>query len=127
MSDVRAVSPNGKATVVALITAAVGVAIQIAAGAPYPTVPPVFFILLIPAGLIATGRWWWAPIPAVLAGMFLTIGLFAAGETGRLVDPTSIADSFGLWMQMVALLAAMVSGALATKSNLRRRRSAIRD
>ena len=85
MSDVRAVSPAGKATVVALITSAVGVAIQIAAGAPYPTVPPVFFILLIPAGLIATGRWWWAPIPAVLAGMFLTIGLFAAGETGRLV------------------------------------------
>jgi hypothetical protein len=127
MSDVRAVSPAGKATVVALITAAVGVAIQIAAGAPYPTVPPVFFILLIPSGLIAMGRWWWAPIPAVLAGMFLTIGLFAAGEAGRLVDPTSVADSFGLWMQMVAVLAAMVSGALATRTNLRRRRSAIRD
>ena len=126
MSDVSAVSPAGKATAVALTTAAVGVAIQIAAGAPYPSVPPVFFILLIPAGLIATG-WWWAPIPAVLAGMFLTIGLFAAGETGRLVHPTSVADSFGLWLQMVAVLAAMVSGSLATKTNLRRRRSAIRD
>ena len=43
-----AVSPAGKTTVVALITAAVGVAIQIAAGASYPTVPPAFFILLIP-------------------------------------------------------------------------------
>ena len=127
MSDVRAVSPAGKATVVALITAAVGVAIQIAAGAPYPTVPPVFFILLIPSGLIAMGRWWWAPIPAVLGGMFLIIGLFAAGETGRLVHPTSVADSFGLWMQMVAVLAATASGALATRTNLRRRRSAIRD
>jgi hypothetical protein len=119
MSHAIAVSPAGKATVVALITAAVGVATQIAAGAPYPTVPPVFFILLIPSGLIAMGRWWWAPILAVLAGMFLTIGLFAAGETGRLVHPTSVADSFGLWMQMVAVLAA--------KTNLRRRRSAIRD
>jgi hypothetical protein len=120
MNHVRAASPAGKATVVALITAAVGVAIQIAAGAPYPTVPPVFFILLIPAGLIALGRWWWAPIFAVLAGVFLTIGLFAAGEAGRLVHPTSAADSFGLWMQMVAVLAATVSGALAVRTNLRR-------
>jgi hypothetical protein len=120
MSHVRAVSPAGKATVVALITAAVGVAIQIAAAAPYPTVPPVFFILLIPAGLIALGRWWWAPIFAVLAGVFLTIGLFASGEAGRLVDPTSVADSVGLWTQMVAVLAATVSGALAVRTNLRR-------
>jgi hypothetical protein len=59
--------------------------------------------------------------------MFLTVGLFAAGEAGRLVDPTSVTDSFGLWMQMLAVLAAMVSGALATKTNLRRQRSAIRD
>jgi len=41
-----------RATVVALATAAVGVVIQIAAGAPYPKIPPVFFILLTPALLI---------------------------------------------------------------------------
>ena len=66
--------PAGRATIVGLVIAAAGVAIQIAAGAPYPTVPPVFFILLIPAALIALGRWWWAPIFAVLAGVFLTSG-----------------------------------------------------
>ena len=124
MSHPRAMSPAGRATIVALVIAAAGVAIQIAAGAPYPTVPPVFFILLIPAGLIALGRWWWAPIFAVLAGVFLTIGLFAAGEAGRLVHPTSVVDSFGLWTQMVAVLVAAMSGALATRTNLRRRRSA---
>lgn len=127
MRHESAVSPAGKATVVALLIAAVGVAIQIAAGAPYPTVPPAFFILLIPAGLIVVGRWWWAPIPAVVAGLFLTFGLFAAGETGRLTHPTSFADSFGLWTQTVAVLSALLSGALATRANLRYRRSVTRD
>jgi|SRR5687767_7774108 hypothetical protein len=122
MSHESAVSPAGKTTVVALLIAAVGVAIQIAAGAPYPTVPPAFFILLIPAGLIGAGRWWWAPIFAVVAGLFLTFGLFAAGETGRLTHPKSFADSFGLWTQTVAVLVAILSGALATRTNLRHRR-----
>jgi hypothetical protein len=124
MSHAR-VSPAGKATVVALLTAAVGVVIQIAAGAPYPTVPPVFFILLVPAGLIAVGRWWWAPVSAVLAGLFLIIGLFAAGQTDRLIHPTSFADSFGLWTQMIAVLVAILSGTLAASANVRRRRSVI--
>jgi hypothetical protein len=123
MSHKSAVSPAGKATVVALLIAAVGVAIQIAAGAPYPTVPPAFFILLVPAGLIAAGRWWWAPILAVIAGLFLTFGLFAAGQTSRLTHPTSFADAFGLWTQAVAVLVAVLSGALATSTNLRHRRS----
>jgi hypothetical protein len=119
LSHKSAVSPAGKATVVAL--AAVGVAIQIAAGAPYPTVPPACSILLIPAGLISAGRWWWAPILAVVAGLFLTFGLFAAGETGRLTDPKSLADSFGLWTQTVAVLVTILSGSLATRTNLRHR------
>jgi hypothetical protein len=126
MSDESAVSPAGKATVLALLIAGVGVGLQIAAGAPYPTVPLVFFILLIPAGLISAGRWWWTPILAVVAGLFLTFGLFAAGETGRLADPTSFADSFGLWTQTVAVLVAILSGALATRTNLRHRWSVTR-
>ena len=126
MSSRRAVSPAGKAIVVTLLIAAVGVAIQIAAGAPYPTVPPAFFILLIPAGLIAAGRCWSAPILAVIAGLFLTFGLFAAGQTGRLTHPTSFADAFGLWTQTVAVLIAILSGALATSTNLRHRRSVTR-
>jgi hypothetical protein len=123
MSHKSAVSPVSKATVVALVIAAVGIAIQIAAGTPYPTVPPAFFILLIPAGLIGAGRWWWAPILAVVAWLFLTFGLFAAGQTGRLTHSTSFADSFGLWTQTIAVLVAILSGALATRTNLRHRRS----
>jgi hypothetical protein len=63
-----------------------------------------------------------ATIVAVVAGLFLTFGLFAAGATGRLTHPTSFADSFGLWTQTVAVLVAILSGALATRANLRHRR-----
>jgi hypothetical protein len=126
MSRQDAVPAAGKLTVVALLVAAVGVAIQIASGTPYPTIPPAFFILLIPAAFIGLGRWWWAPILAVLSGLFLTFGLFAAGETGRLTDPKSFADSFGLWTQTVAVLVATVGGVLATRTNVRRRSSVTR-
>jgi len=119
-------SPADKLTILALVVAAFGVAVQIAAGAPYPIVPPAFFILLIPAALIGFGRWWWPPVVAVLSGLFLTFGLFAAGQTGRLTNPTSLADSFGLWMQTLAVLVATVSGVLATRSHVRRRFSVAR-
>jgi hypothetical protein len=116
-----------KLTVGALVVAAVGVVIQIAAGAPYPAVPPVFFILLIPAVLIAFVRWRWLPLLAVLAGLFLTVGLFAAGQTSRLTNPASLVDSFGLWTQTLAVLVATVGGVFATRTNLRRQSSVTPD
>jgi len=106
-----------KLTVAALVVAAVGVVIQIAAGRPYPTVPPVFFILLIPAGVLAFGRWRWAPIPAILAGVFLTFGLFASGEAGRLFDQRNAGDSLGFWVQMLAVLVATPAAIVATAQN----------
>lgn len=126
MSQRLPLSPGGKRTVVALVVAAFGVALQIAAGAPYPTVPPAFFILLIPAALIGYVRWRWTPLLAVLPGLLLTFGLFAAGQIGRLTNPRSVADSFGLRMQTLAVLVATVGGVLATRSNVRRRSSVTR-
>jgi hypothetical protein len=114
-------SPAAKLTIVALVVAALGVGIQIASGHPYPNVPPAFFILLIPATVIGFARWWWAPILAVVSGLFLTFGLFASGATGRLTNPTSFGDSFGLWTQTLAVLVAIIGGVLATRSNVRHR------
>ncbi|WP_018617231.1 hypothetical protein [Segetibacter koreensis] len=46
-----------KITIACLIVAAAGVVLQIISGHPYPEIPPVFFILLIPAGLISFAPW----------------------------------------------------------------------
>ena len=110
-----------KIAVAALMVAAVGVVIQIAAGHPYPTVPPVLFILLIPAGLIAFGRWRWAPVSAVLAGLFLTVWLIASGASGRLFDLRNPADSLGLWIQTLAVLAATAAALVSTIQTLSRK------
>jgi hypothetical protein len=110
-------STGEKVALASLVVAAVGVVIQMAAGHPYPTVPPVFFLLLIPAGLIAFGRWRWAPVPAVLAGLFLTLGLFASGASGRLFDLTNPADSLGLWIQTLAVLVATAAAIVSTIQN----------
>jgi hypothetical protein len=111
------VSSAGKLTVAALVAATVGVLIQMVSGVPYPAVPPVFFIQLIPAGLIALGRWRWAPVTAILAGVFLIFGVFVSGAANRMVDlgqAGGAGGSVGLWVQMVAVAVATVSGIVAT-------------
>ena len=117
----------GKLTVASLIVAVAGVVIQIVSGHDYlahgpsePPVPPVFFILLIPAALIAFGRWRWTPAIAVLAGLFLTFGLFASGASHRLFDPSRLGDSVGLWVQTLAVIVAEIAGVIATVHNYRR-------
>ena len=117
MNSCGPLSMGAKLTIAALVVAAGGVVIQIAAGHPYPTVPPVFFILLIPAALIAFGRWRWAPVPAILAGAFLTFGLFASGQAGRLFDRGNPGDSLGLWVQTLAVLVATAAAVVATAQN----------
>jgi hypothetical protein len=111
-------TPAESLTVVALVVAAVGVTLQIVSGAPYPAVPPAYFILLLPAAVIGVARTWWAPILAVLGGVFLIFGLFAAGQAHRLTGTTSAGDAVGLWMQTLAVIVAVVSGIVATRSRL---------
>ncbi len=109
-----------RVTVAALIVAAAGVVIQIVSGVAYPLIPPVFFILLIPAALIAFGRWRWAPAVASLGGLFLIVGLFGSGAAVRLFDvsqPGGAGGSIGLWVQMLGVVVATVTGIIATAQN----------
>ena len=96
-----------------LITATIGVVIQIISGAPYPKVPPVFFIQLIPAGLVIFGKWRWTPIVVIVAGLFLTVGLFPSGAYIRLANFHNPGDSVGLWIQIIGILAALFTGIAA--------------
>ena len=112
-------SPEGKITIACLIVAAAGVLIQIISGHPYPTIPPVFFILLIPAALIYFAPWRWTPVSAIVAGIFLTCGLFASGAAHRLVDLQNPGDSVGLWIQLLAVVAALIAACIAVYKNFR--------
>jgi hypothetical protein len=117
MTERTSLSFAGKLIVVGSVIAAAGVVIQIASGAAYPKVPPVFFILLIPAGLVAFGRWRWAPAIATLGGVFLTTGLFLSGSSARLFDLSQFGVSIGLWVQALAVFVATVAGIIATVQN----------
>jgi hypothetical protein len=115
-------------TVASLVVAAAGVGIQIASGVPYPPIPPVLFILLIPAGLIAFAPWRWTPLVAVPVALFLVFGLVATGESARLLDPSGpggLGGSVGLWVQMLGVVVAAVAGVVATVRSSPRRAPAM--
>lgn len=109
-----ALSFEGKMTIACLIVAAAGVVIQMISGHPYPTIPPVFFILLVPAAFIFWAPWRWTPIIAVLASIFLTAGLFLSGASDRLTDLQNPGDSFGLWIQTLAVFVALIASCMDT-------------
>ncbi len=113
----------GKWTVASLIAAAAGVVIQIVSGHDYPTIPPVFFILLIPAGLIAFGRWRWTPVIATLAGYFIFVSYFLSSSTVRLLDLSQFGAFIGLWLQFLASFVTVVAGFVAAVQNYRSRAS----
>ena len=123
MTERTSLSSADKLIVVGSVIAAAGVLIQIASGASYPKVPPVFFILLIPAGLVAFGRWWWTPVIAALGGLFLTAGLFLSGSSARLFDLSRFGVSIGLWVQALAVFAVAIAGIVATVDNCAKRRT----
>lgn len=111
-------------TAEALLLAGGGIVVQIVSGAEYPVVPPGLVLLLGAAGLIAAGRWRWMPVIGVVVALFLLLGLFASGRAPDLLDPTVPGDALGLWIQVLALIAAIGAGIAATRGNYRRIRSA---
>jgi len=108
-----------KLTVFSLLAAAAGVVIQIISGVDYPTIPPGLFILLIPAGLVAFGRWRWTPVIATLAGLFIFVSYFLSGSTVRLLDLSQFGAFIGLWLQFLAVIVTVVAGTVATVQNYR--------
>lgn len=106
-------------TVGALGAAAVGIVVQIASGAPYPSVPPGLIIVLVAAALVWFAPWRWMPLLGVLAAGFQVFGLFAAGQSERLVTFAPVGDSIGLWIQLLGLCAAVIAGIAAVAGSAR--------
>ena len=107
-------------TVVSLVAAAAGVVMMLTSGVEFQTtVPPGLFILLVPAGLVAFGRWRWTRPLAALAGLFIFVSYFPSGSAVRLLDPSQFGVFVGLWLQFLASLLAVVAGFVATIRNYR--------
>ncbi len=118
-------SMASKLTIFSLVAAAAGGVIMIVSGVDFPTIPPGLFILLIPAGLVAFGRWRWTPIIATLAGLFIFVGYFLSGSTVRLLDLSQFGAFIGLWLQFLASFVTVVAGIVATVQNYRTRREEV--
>ena len=98
----------------ALAVAAVGIIIQIIGGVNYPAVPPGLIILLAAAALVAFLPWRWAPVIGVLAGAFMVIGAIAAANARYdLTHPGHPGAFIGTWIQLIAVVVAVVAGVMA--------------
>lgn len=119
MNRQNSLSWSGRLTVAALLVAAAGIVIQIFSGIDFPTVPPGLVILLVAAGLVALGPWRWTPIVGAVLGVWLLVGFTLSGEAGRLFDPIQVGGFVGLWIQLLAIIVAIVAGIVATVRNFR--------
>jgi hypothetical protein len=106
----------------ALAVAAAGIIIQIIGGVNYPAVPPGLIILLAAAALVAFLPWRWAPVFGVLAGAFMVIGAIAAANARYdLSHPGHPGAFIGTWIQLIAVVIAVVAGVMALAVRNQRR------
>jgi len=97
-----------------LAVAAAGIIIQIIGGVDYPAVPPGLVILLAAAALVAFLPWRWAPVIGVLAGAFMVIGAIAAANARYDLTHAGHPGAFiGTWIQLIAVVVAVVAGVKA--------------
>jgi hypothetical protein len=116
-----------KLTVAALLVAAAGFLIQIVSGIEVPPVPPGLVILLAAAAMVDLLPWRWMPIVGTAVGLFLFVGFFASGAVGNLLDLSRLGVFIGAWIQFLAVIAAALTGIVATVQNYCSRASFIED
>jgi hypothetical protein len=116
-SSARRLSAAGRLNVAGLVAAVLGIVIQIASGADYPTIPPGPIILLVAAGLVALGaRWRWTTIVGVIVPIFLLVGgVLAPQARDQLGDPGQVGVFIGTVIQLLALIVASAAGVAATR------------
>jgi hypothetical protein len=109
-----------KLAVGGLITAAMGIVVQILGGADYPTVPPGVLLLLAAAGLFAL-RKPWASLIGVLIAVFISIGAVVAPNMGdQLGEPSAVGVFTGTVIQLVGLAVGLLCGLAVAGQSLRK-------
>jgi hypothetical protein len=119
ISRPRMLSAAGKLNVAGLVAAALGIVIQIASGADYPTIPPGPIVLLVAAGLVALGaRWRWTTIVGVVVPTYLLVGgVLAPQARDQLGDPGQVGVFTGTVVQLLALVIALAAGVAAARQS----------
>jgi len=91
-----------------LIVAAIGIPVQIAGGADYPTVPPGLIILAVAALLMLFAPWRWAVVLAAVATLFISVGaVLAPNLRDQLSDPGAATLFAGSLIQLAGLVPAL--------------------
>jgi hypothetical protein len=109
-----------KLAIVGLITATVGIIVQILGGADYPVIPPGAVLLLAGAGLFALRRLW-ASLIGVLIAAFISFGAVVTPNMGdQLGDPDAAGVFAGTVIQLVGLVVGLVCGLVVVGQSLRK-------
>jgi hypothetical protein len=120
MAVKRRSSAAGNVTVVALLIAAVGFVLQMAAGVTdTPTIPPGLVAIVGAAVLVAVVPTGWSPVAGPVAGLFNLFAMVVVGAADRLVDPTPASAFIGGWMMISGLIAATIAGTIGASQNRR--------
>ncbi|WP_405868839.1 MULTISPECIES: hypothetical protein [unclassified Streptomyces] len=101
------------ASLAALLLLAVSIAVQIAAGADYPAVPPGLVIPLVAAGLLLWRANRWTAGLALVIGVFLGVGAFVTPNAGDHLSSGDAALVVSTIAELVALAGLVVAGAAA--------------
>ncbi len=113
------ITPARIGLVAGLLAAAAGIGVLILSGVAFPLVPPGLIVLLGGAALTFL-RWRWAPVIGLVAAVYIGVGAVLSGVTAhQLFAPANVGELAGSLLQVVALLVAIVAGALAVGQAVR--------
>jgi hypothetical protein len=94
---------------IGLLVAAIGIPVQVAGGADYPTVPPGLLILLVAAAVVWLAPWRWAGFVALVATLFLCVGAVVTSNfRDQMTDPGHTLVFLGTLIQGAGLVAALI-------------------
>lgn len=116
MKTTRTLPLAGKLNAAALAAGAAGIAVQKLSGVgEFPLIPPGAVLLLSSAALVALGaRWRWTSIVGLVMPVYLLAASFlvSSGVWDRLATPGEIGPFAGSALQMTAMAAAALTGAV---------------
>ena len=99
-----------------MLSAVVGIVVQIAAGIDYPTIPPGPILLLIASALIVFGTGRWGLLAGIIVPGFLVVGgTIASFPRDDLWDPGEPAEFAGLLIQALGQGIALLAGIRAVQ------------